>query len=195
MSVIKKLVLALLLGLLIGGQSLAATQDFKGTINSVNPQSAAVGFTVAGGTTSKILTVDETTTMSMKSPLFRVSKLVIVGLTDATQVNLTLSSIWNGENLSVETVDKDTPTGGTRFDISAGGTNVTIKGMTKTPTTFISASVFYNTTGTYYTAYPLSITANKLVLKLYDVSGAALDLCGIANGKEIYIMLTYATSD
>lgn len=40
-----------------------ATQDFNGTLNGVTTTAAATGFTIAGGTTSKTLTVSETMTL------------------------------------------------------------------------------------------------------------------------------------
>ncbi|MFH1319359.1 MAG: hypothetical protein ABII90_01735 [Bacteroidota bacterium] len=46
------------------------TQDFKGTVNSVTPASAATGFTIAGGTTPKTLTVAGDTTLGQDKTVY-----------------------------------------------------------------------------------------------------------------------------
>jgi hypothetical protein len=154
------------------------------------------------GTDGKTITctqdteLDEAIAMSRKAGLFRVINVYITGVTDANKVTIEVVSSVAGEAIASETIDKTNPTGGTRFDINAAGNLIVLKGMTKTATDLFNVTTFYNETGVYYYGYlPAVATGGKLQLTLYNVSAGALDLCSIANGKQIYCAMFYRTSD
>ncbi len=117
----------------------------------------------------------------------------IGGLTDATQITLRSFDKYNADVFSMETVDTDTPTGGTNFDISADGETVTVKGSSETMVGFLMAAMRFNDTGT---AYNISVSeaGGKVTFFLSDNNGAVLDLSGIANAKRIDVMIYYVTS-
>jgi len=159
---------------------------------------ALLGLVITAGKTitcSQNTSLDEAVAMSSKAAKFRVSQLQITGLTDATTVRLIMTDIDQGENLAQEDVDQDTPTGGTRFDISADGTIITIKGMTKTATTLLFAVVGLSENGAV-NAIPAAVVGGKLVLTIRAAAtGIAEDLTSWANGQGTYIRLFYRTSD
>lgn len=102
------------------------------TINALSLAAAAVGFTIAGGTTSKTLTVsvDADTKDIIKGDgtggrVLRQSRLTIVDGTGANTIKCTLSSLWNGDIVAVvDNIAKNATTGG--YDLSTSGAVLTI---------------------------------------------------------------------
>lgn len=130
------------------------------------------------------------------SPVYiRTALLTITGVTDNTQVKAKLESIYNSEALAEETVDSDTPTGGTNFDISADGLTLTIKGLTHgTVVGVIAQWCWNNVTGTSVDSH--SQIDSQIEVNLYNSSsGAGIDLTGLGNGVTVQIAMTYLTED
>lgn len=125
----------------------------------------------------------------------KVLRFSITGVTDATQVTLRTLENWNGEALASETVDSDTPTGGTRFDISADGETATIKGLSQTVVGVWIGGIVYNDVGTVYNVLLPAVAGGDITVGLRDATtGVAIDLTSIANAKFVQLILMYVTS-
>jgi hypothetical protein len=127
--------------------------------------------------------------------VLRACTLLITGVTDATQVTAEISeNEWNSELLASETVDSDTPTGGTRFDIAADGIALTIKGFSQTCIAVIAEHVHQVDTGTSYSSH-CEISGGNVVAHLTNlVTGADIDMTAINNGKIVELGFAYITS-
>jgi hypothetical protein len=128
--------------------------------------------------------------------LYRVVRCRITGLADATQCTVEwTANVYNGETLAAENVDQDTPTGGTRFDISADGLTITCKGMTTTAVAGYAHSIHSNISGAAVYALHAHVVAGKLTLHAVNAAtDADLDFTAIANTEYLECDITYITS-
>jgi hypothetical protein len=142
---------------------------------------ATAGYCIEGASTTRQV---------MRSAL-----LTITGTADATTVTLEQSNEWNGEALAVETVDSDTPTGGTRFDISADGLTITIKGLSQTALAAPSHHLHSTDVGTNWHVHVAEASGNLEVECTNAQTGVAIDFTAAAlNGKVIIVNFLYLTS-
>ena len=125
----------------------------------------------------------------------RISKLRITGVADATQVTCQFYNLWMGEDLAAETVDTDFPTGGVRFDISADGQTITVKGMTKTAVVALIPSVDDSDVTVPWDIVPGVANGDLTIQANVEATGAAVDFSSIAVGLTALIRILYLTSD
>jgi hypothetical protein len=125
----------------------------------------------------------------------RTASLTITGTGDATTVTLQLANEWNSDALAQETVDTDTPTGGTRFDVSANGQTLTIKGLTQTCLVSRAHHIHSSDVGTDWNIHIAASSGNLTVAANNATTGAAIDFAAAAlNGKVIQVNFEYLTS-
>lgn len=189
------------------------TQDFKGTINAVNPQPAATGFTIAGGTTSKTITVDETGAMSAKAAktqivggdgtagrVLRVARVEIEnGTTVGDYLKLTLTNLWNGDALAtVDNIGKGTATG--NWLLNAGGTALTLANALFTANghgvlvAVISSNNNYNASGVAL-SWTAALDATGIIMYLRDeLTGTLQDFTALVNVGAMHLTIAYLTS-
>ena len=131
-----------------------------------------------------------------ESVAYRSAMLQLDGLTDATQVTCELADEYNGEALASETVDSDTPTGGTRFDVDATGQEITIKGLTKTVVASPSHHIHSTDSGASWNISVEIVGGEMVVSATNATTGVAIDFTEAAlNAKTIQIHIVYLTTD
>ena len=125
-------------------------------------------------------------------------KITITGQTDNTQLKVSTVNKFNGQILALETIDTDTPTGGTRFDISADGLTLTLKGITPATIGVGVGVIEFNDTGVAAYTPVLDIASDKITIQLFNaITGAAVNMAAAAeipNNKLIRIVINYKTS-
>ncbi len=124
--------------------------------------------------------------------------VTVTGLTDDTQCTAETADQWNGHALAVETIDSDTPTGGTRFNISSGGKTITIKGLPVEVIGIVSITPVYNSSGILAYDYNAVVTGGDIGVTGYDpTTAAALDFnlnAELPNATIIKFIIVYVTS-
>jgi hypothetical protein len=180
-----------------------STGDVSGTtINSLTPTAQATGFTIAGGTASKTLTVsaDADTKDIIKGDgtagrVIRVALFVIDNGTNAATLKCSTQSRWNGDvNAETNNVAKDATTG--VWTLNAGGNILTLlsTGITGDAVAVLSGQVIYNATATAIT-FNAYANGNNIVMVFYNAtSGAAVDVTTLVDTGAIWGNITYITS-
>lgn len=120
----------------------------------------------------------------------------ITGLTNNTQVQAEAFDKWNAEALAIETVTKGG--GGTRFEISADGEDLIVKGLSQAVITPLINAIVYNDSGV--SPYTSSVTASGANIKIqvrHPSTGTKIDMADPAelpNGKILQTEILYVTS-
>lgn len=131
--------------------------------------------------------------------VLRSIRILIKGLTDETTLSCEAFDKFNGEALAIETIDQDTPTGGTRFDIDAAGTLLTIKGLSQTVIVNLVVVAEENDSGVAFYTFSGGVSAGDITIEGWNsTTGAAVDFTNhggdLPNGKTLSVRILYATS-
>jgi len=168
-----------------------AMQDFKGTITGVVATPATTGFTIAGGTTSKTLTVDETVAMSAKAP--KASPVFTGPVTAADQ-----PSFYSAVNVHQTNVTGD----GTAYDV----TGAFWTDVWDIPSAFVDGTFTAPTTGYYLfivKVYLYALAADQSIVVALVTTGGTNTLltytgltgyCYIPCGSVILLMTATDTA-
>jgi hypothetical protein len=190
-----------------------ATQDFKGTLNGLTHTAATTGFTIAGGTASKTLTVsattslDEAVAMSSKAPktsviggdgtagrVLRAIYIHIENGTDATTIKPSSISVWNGDASGAEdNLGKGGNTG--VFSLSADGSQLIMNnsGISGDLVGVLATSPRYNFSNVNLIIDHITMT-NGITLLFTNQAGAVQDLTTLVDTGQIQIQVLYLTS-
>lgn len=125
--------------------------------------------------------------------VLRIARLVIQNGTAASSLKCTLYNVWNGDAIAVtDNIVKDATTG--NFTLDSTGHNLTIEAAGLSGNVLGGLSmVGYNNAGESL-ASDLTIVANDIRLKIYDLPGSSSnDFTVLVDTGDIYIDILYIT--
>ena len=170
------------------------------TINALTLVAASVGFTIAGGTTSKTLTVssDADTKDIIRGDgtagrVLRQIKLRIADGTTSATLKCTTENLWNGDaNGPTDNVPKGGEVG--VFNLSADGTVLIVlnAGISGTPVAVLAVAIYENASGTALFV-SLYLANGHMYFRARNTSGVSLDLTTLVNTGQIQTNVTYIT--
>jgi hypothetical protein len=179
------------------------------TINALTLVSAAVGFTVSGGTTSKTLTVDEDATLSAKAlktqsvagdgiagRVFRSVNIIVDDGTTAAHIKCTSAQIWNGDTHAQSdefAANETSPDGFWSLDDSGSVLRLLDVGLTGGAVGVLAATIKTNLTGVPL-IISLALSGGIFAQVRNATTGAYLDITTLVDTGSFSFVVFYVSS-